>query len=195
MDSIETETPDNEQKYGTLLVVDDDLVLAERLAISMNKRGFNAEFAVNIKEAVKKAKKIKPDYALVDLRIGNDSGLDLVCKLDEIVPDCRIVMLTAFGNIATAVAAIKSGAVDYLTKPADPSAIESALLCHDSGDSALPPPPIEPMTVDRVRWEHIQRVYEQCNRNVSQTARKLKMHRRSLQRILAKYAPKNNGDF
>ena len=132
------------------------------------------------------AARSKPAYAVVDLRLGDGSGLDVVSTLREHRPDIRAVILTGYGNIATAVAAVKAGAVDYLPKPADADAIENALL--QSGDG--PPPPENPMSADRVRWEHIQRVYEQCERNVSETARRLRMHRRTLQRILAKHAPR-----
>ncbi len=124
---------------------------------------------------------------MVDLRLSDGSGLDVVSALRQSRPGVRIVMLTGYGNIATAVAAVKAGAIDYLPKPADADAVEHALL---SGDNTLPPPPADPMSADRVRWEHIQRVFEQCERNVSETARRLKMHRRTLQRMLGKHAPK-----
>ena len=128
-----------------------------------------------------------PAHAVVDLRLGDGSGLDVVQALRAARPDCRVVVLTGYGNIATAVAAVKLGAVDYLAKPADADDIVSALTAEGA---APPPPPDRPMSADRVRWEHIQRVYEQCNRNVSETARRLNMHRRTLQRILAKHAPR-----
>ncbi|MGB2436793.1 MAG: response regulator, partial [Candidatus Puniceispirillales bacterium] len=126
-------------------------------------------------------------HAILDLKLEQGSGLDIVQILKDHQPDCRVVMLTGFGNIATAVSAVKAGAIDYLPKPADPDAIVAALL--QKGES-MPPPPEDPMSADRVRWEHIQRVYEQCGRNVSETARRLKLHRRTLQRILAKHAPR-----
>jgi len=128
-----------------------------------------------------------PAYAVVDLRLEDGNGLEVVEALCEARPDVRVVMLTGYGNIASAVAAVKSGAVDYLAKPADADQIEVALL---ETDKVLPPPPEDPMSADRVRWEHIQRVFEQCDRNVSETARRLKMHRRTLQRILNKHAPR-----
>ena len=124
---------------------------------------------------------------MVDLRLEDGSGIELVKRLRELHPKCRIVILTGYGNIATAVAAVKAGAVDYLAKPADADDVINALLATGSG---LPPPPSNPMSADRVRWEHIQRVFEQCNRNVSETARRLNMHRRTLQRILNKRAPR-----
>ncbi len=175
---------------GRLLIIDDDAVLADRLDKSLAKRGFLTETALSNSEAMEKISLNAPDFALIDLRIGHESGLALIDALRKASPQCRIVMLTAFGNIATAVAAVKSGAIDYLAKPADADAIENALL--QEGEHSLPPPPAEPMTAERVRWEHIQRIYEQCERNISETARRLKMHRRTLQRILSKYAPRDN---
>ena len=124
---------------------------------------------------------------MVDLRLEDGNGLDVVEALRERRPDCRIVVLTGYGAIATAVAAVKIGATDYLSKPADANEVTNALL---SRGEMLPDPPENPMSADRVRWEHIQRVYEMCDRNVSETARRLNMHRRTLQRILAKRSPK-----
>jgi len=170
----------------TLLIVDDDPPFLRRLARAMERRGFEVNIAENAAGGMAAAR-TKPAYAVVDLRLGDGSGLDVVSALREHRPDIRAVILTGYGNIATAVAAVKAGAVDYLPKPADADAIENALL--QSGDGP-PPPPENPMSADRVRWEHIQRVYEQCDRNVSETARRLRMHRRTLQRILAKHAPR-----
>jgi two-component system response regulator RegA len=171
-----------------LLIIDDDALFRERLARAMERRGFQVATADAIAPALELASSFAPDFAVVDLRLGQASGLDLVTSLRRNRPDCRIVMLTGYGNFASAVAAIKAGAVDYLPKPADADAVEAALLEHRE---ALPPPPELPMTADRVRWEHIQRVFEQCDRNVSETARRLRMHRRTLQRILGKRAPHN----
>ena len=123
---------------------------------------------------------------MVDLRLEDGNGLDVVEALHKKRPDARAVVLTGYGNIATAVTAVKLGAVDYLSKPADADDVINALLA--TGE-APPAPPENPMSADRVRWEHIQRVYELCDRNVSETARRLNMHRRTLQRILAKRAP------
>ena len=128
-----------------------------------------------------------PAHAVIDLRLSDGNGLDVVEVLREKRPDCRVVVLTGYGAIATAVAAVKIGATDYLSKPADATDIMNALLATDDD---LPPPPENPMSADRVRWEHIQRVYELCDRNVSETARRLNMHRRTLQRILAKRSPR-----
>lgn len=171
----------------SLLLVDDDEPFLRRLARAMEKRGFEVETAESVAagKAVVAAK--APYYAVVDLRLEDGNGLDVVEMLREKRPDARIVVLTGYGAIATAVAAVKIGATDYLSKPADAQDIVNALLA--TGDD-LPPPPENPMSADRVRWEHIQRVYELCDRNVSETARRLNMHRRTLQRILAKRSPK-----
>ena len=170
-----------------LLIVDDDAPLCQRLARAMEKRGFAVDTAESVAGGVAAAQSRPPAFAVVDLRLSDGSGLDVVSALRQSRPGIRIVMLTGYGNIATAVAAVKAGAIDYLPKPADADAVERALL---GGDGALPPPPTDPMSADRVRWEHIQRVFEQCDRNVSETARRLKMHRRTLQRMLSKHAPK-----
>lgn len=170
----------------SLLIVDDDAPFRTRLARAMERRGFDVVAVDTVNMGVEVAHESAPRYAVVDLRLGDGSGLDVVKALRDARPDARIVMLTGYGNIATAVAAVKFGAVDYLPKPADADAVEAALLA----DGPLPPPPESPMSADRVRWEHIQRVFEQCDRNVSETARRLKMHRRTLQRILNKHAPR-----
>ncbi|MFN6951147.1 MAG: ActR/PrrA/RegA family redox response regulator transcription factor [Albidovulum sp.] len=171
----------------TLLLVDDDGPFVNRLAKAMERRGFKPETADSVAGGRAAAQARPPAYAVVDLRLGDGNGLDVVEVLRERRPDCRVVVLTGYGAIATAVAAVKIGAVDYLAKPADADDITRALLAK--GD-VLPPPPENPMSADRVRWEHIQRVYEQCDRNISETARRLSMHRRTLQRILAKRSPK-----
>ncbi len=171
----------------TLLLVDDDEPFLRRLTKAMEKRGFKVESAGSVAAGRAIATARPPAYAVVDLRLTDGNGLDIVEVLNDTRPDCRVVVLTGYGAIATAVAAVKIGATDYLSKPADASDIMNALLA--SGDD-LPPPPENPMSADRVRWEHIQRVYELCDRNVSETARRLNMHRRTLQRILAKRSPK-----
>src|SRR3954454_7295284 len=172
----------------TLLIVDDDLPLCQRLARAMERRGFVVTTADSVSAGISAATAHPPAFAVVDLRLGDGSGLDVVSALRQGRPGARIVVLTGYGNIATAVAAVKAGALDYLPKPADADAVEQALLASTDG---LPPPPADPMSADRVRWEHIQRVFEQCDRNVSETARRLKMHRRTLQRILSKHAPRS----
>ncbi len=172
----------------SLLIVDDDAPLCQRLARAMEKRGFIVTTAETVAAGMEAATAHPPAFAVVDMRLSDGSGLDVVQALRRARANTRIVMLTGYGNIATAVAAVKAGAVDYLPKPADADAVEAALLAK--GDT-LPPPPDDPMSADRVRWEHIQRVFEQCDRNVSETARRLKMHRRTLQRILSKHAPRS----
>jgi two-component system, response regulator RegA len=172
----------------TLLIVEDDEPLCQRLARAMERRGFVVQTAESVAAGTRLASERPPAFAVVDLRLGDGSGLDIVKVLRGSRPAARIVMLTGYGNIATAVAAVKAGAVDYLPNPVDADAVERALLATDA---ALPPPPEDPMSADRVRWEHIQRVFEQCDRNVSETARRLKMHRRTLQRILGKHAPRS----
>jgi two-component system response regulator RegA len=171
-----------------LLIVDDDQPLCQRLARAMEKRGFVVDTAESVAAGIAAAHHRPPAFAVVDLRLSDGSGLEVVSALRQARPSMRIVMLTGYGNIATAVAAVKAGAVDYLPKPADADAVENALLAKDG---VLPPPPADPMSADRVRWEHIQRVFEQCERNVSETARRLKMHRRTLQRMLSKHAPRS----
>jgi len=171
----------------TLLLVDDDEPFLKRLAKAMEKRGFAVETSDSVAGGKAIATARPPAYAVVDLRLGDGNGLDVVEVLRARRPDSRTVVLTGYGAIATAVAAVKIGATDYLSKPADANDITNALL---SGDDELPPPPENPMSADRVRWEHIQRVYELCDRNVSETARRLNMHRRTLQRILAKRSPR-----
>ncbi len=171
----------------TLLIVDDDEPFLRRLARAMEKRGFEPELAQSVAAGQAIATARPPAYAVVDLRLEDGNGLDVVETLREKRPDARIVVLTGYGAIATAVAAVKIGATDYLSKPADANDITNALLARAEN---LPPPPENPMSADRVRWEHIQRVYELCDRNVSETARRLNMHRRTLQRILAKRSPR-----
>ncbi|MEZ5720904.1 MAG: ActR/PrrA/RegA family redox response regulator transcription factor [Paracoccaceae bacterium] len=171
----------------SLLLVDDDEPFLRRLSRAMEKRGFETETAETVADGKAKASARPPAYAVVDLRLEDGNGLDVVETIREKRPEARIVVLTGYGAIATAVAAVKAGATDYLSKPADADDIVNALLA--TGDE-LPPPPDNPMSADRVRWEHIQRVYELCDRNVSETARRLNMHRRTLQRILAKRSPK-----
>ena len=173
---------------NSLLVVDDDLSFRNRLVRAMEKRGYAVMAAPSLAEAQALIRQSPPAYAVLDLRVGDGNGLDLVPTIQDQRPNARIVMLTGYGNIATAVAAVKAGAVDYIAKPADADQVEAALKAK--GDQALPPPPENPMSADRVRWEHIQRVFEQCDRNVSETARRLRMHRRTLQRILNKHAPR-----
>jgi two-component system response regulator RegA len=171
----------------TLLILDDDRPFRERLARAMQARGFTVTVAETVREGIAIARENAPAYAVVDLKLEDGNGLDVVEALHEKRPNCRVVVLTGFGNIATAVAAVKFGALDYLSKPADADDILHALLAPPG---SKPSPPENPMSADRVRWEHIQRVYELCGHNVSETARRLNMHRRTLQRILSKRSPR-----
>lgn len=171
----------------TLLIVDDDQPFLNRLARAMERRGFAVTTATTLATALAAAEKSPPAFAIVDLRLEDGYGLDIVAALRQRRPEMRIIVLTGYGNIASAISAIKIGAVDYLAKPADADEIEAALLAVGQ---PKPPPPSQPMSVDRVRWEHIQRVFELCDHNVSETARRLNIHRRTLQRILAKRSPR-----
>jgi two-component system, response regulator RegA len=170
-----------------LLMVDDDAPFRNRMARALSARGFEVNAIGSVAEVGDALRGTPPAFALLDLRLDDGNGLDIVARLHAVRPDCRVVILTGYGNIATAVAAVKSGAIDYLAKPADIEDVVKALLAEDG---ASPEPPDNPMSADRVRWEHIQRVFELCNHNVSETARRLNMHRRTLQRILAKRAPR-----
>jgi two-component system response regulator RegA len=171
----------------TLLVLDDDAPFRTRLARALEGRGFEVTAVGSVNEAIEVARQKPPQYAVLDLRLEDGTGLSVVEELHRRRGDCKVVMLTGYGNIATAVAAVKAGALDYLAKPADPDDVVKALLALPNDK---PAPPENPMSADRVRWEHIQRVYELCGHNVSETARRLNMHRRTLQRILAKRAPR-----
>ena len=180
------------QKIGdfadkTLLIVDDDSPFRDRLARAMEKKGFQVTQAESVKAGINQAKNSPPAFAVIDLRLNDGSGLEVVKVLQQLKKDSRIIMLTGYGNIPTAVAAIKAGAIDYLAKPADAEDVETALLADPSKKAY---PPDNPMSADRIKWEHIHRVFELCNRNVSETARRLKMHRRTLQRILSKKSPR-----
>jgi two-component system response regulator RegA len=167
-----------------LLLVDDDEVYCEVLADALEKRGFEVAVANNLADALQLARDMEPEYAVVDLRIGTDSGLELVRQLAELDENTRIVMLTGYASVATAVESIKLGAVHYLTKPATADEIVAALQ-RDAGDATVPPAE-QPLSVKRLEWEHLQRVLTDHNGNISAAARALNMHRRTLQRKLAK---------
>jgi len=171
----------------SLLIVDDDDPLRNRLSRAMEKKGFKTMEAKTVENALNIVKKTPPVFAVIDLRLEGGSGLDVVKELSKIKKESRIVMLTGYGNLPTAVAAVKAGAIDYIAKPVDADDVEAALLASPESKAK---PPENPMSADRVKWEHIHRVFELCNRNVSETARRLKMHRRTLQRILSKRSPK-----
>ena len=185
----EPETTKNIKNYEdkSLLIVDDDNPFRERLARAMEKKGFVVTQAESVKKGIDSLKLTKPAFAVVDLRLNDGSGLEVVKEIQNLNTHSRIIVLTGYGNIPTTVAAIKHGAIDYLAKPADADDVEKALLADPKSKAQ---PPENPMTADRVKWEHIHRVFELCNRNVSETARRLKMHRRTLQRILSKRSPK-----
>jgi two-component system response regulator RegA len=171
----------------SLLIVEDDKSFLVRLARAMETRGFSVATADSVADGLMQVERAAPAFAVVDMRLGDGNGLDVVSALKKRRPDARAIVLTGYGNIASAVNAVKLGAVDYLAKPADADDVIAALLALE-GKKAEPPE--HPMSADRVRWEHIQRIYELCGRNVSETARRLNMHRRTLQRILAKRAPR-----
>ncbi len=171
----------------SLLIVEDDKSFLLRLARAMEGRGFVVSTAESVAEGLLQVEKAAPAFAVVDMRLGDGNGLDVISAMKRRRPEARAIILTGYGNIATAVNAVKLGAVDYLAKPVDADDVVAALLAFDNKKIE---PPENPMSADRVRWEHIQRIYELCGRNVSETARRLNMHRRTLQRILAKRAPK-----
>ena len=181
------ETDYNIDEDNSLLILDDDQPFLKRLSAAMGKRGFNVFPASSMGDFSRVIENVCPNYAIIDLRLNDGTGLDAVESIRNKNPDSKIIVLTGYGAIATAVAAVKIGAIDYLAKPADANDILNALV---SSDQSKPPPPVNPMSADRVKWEHIQRVFELCDRNVSETARRLSMHRRTLQRILAKRSPK-----
>ena len=171
----------------SLLIVDDDSPFRDRLSRAMEKKGFQVSQAESVEQGISKAKNSPPAFAVVDLRLNDGNGLEVVKEIQKIKKNSRIILLTGYGNIPTAVAAVKAGAIDYIPKPADADDVENALLALPETKAK---PPENPMSADRVKWEHIHRVFELCNRNVSETARRLKMHRRTLQRILSKRSPK-----
>ena len=170
----------------SLIVVEDDQSFLNRLSRALEARGFDVKTAASVAEGMALIKAAPPCFAVVDMRLDDGNGLEVIEALSEARPGARAVVLTGYGNLATAVTAVKLGAIDYLAKPVDADDVAAALMA--TGEKADPPE--NPMSADRVRWEHIQRVYELCNRNVSETARRLNMHRRTLQRILAKRAPR-----
>lgn len=184
LENVESSTPAREL---SLLLVDDDKPFVTRLARAMEARGYSVRTAESVFDGLAAVESSPPAFAVIDMRLRDGNGLDVIARLKERRPDARGVILTGYGNIASAVSAVKMGAVDYLAKPADADEIHAAL---GAAHGARPDLPENPMSADRVRWEHIQRIYELCDRNVSETARRLQMHRRTLQRILAKRAPR-----
>ena len=192
VDMVMTEVAEPMQRENipderTLLIVEDDRSFLQRLAKALEQRGFTVATAESVADGMLQVERAAPAFAIVDMRLGDGNGLDVISALKRRRPEARGIILTGYGNIATAVNAVKLGAVDYLAKPVDADDVVAALLAQDN---AKIDPPENPMSADRVRWEHIQRIYELCGRNVSETARRLNMHRRTLQRILAKRAPR-----
>ena len=185
-ESAMAEPPFETRADRSLLIVDDDQVFAARLARAMERRGYVVRIADSVADGLAAVEASAPAYAVIDMRLADGNGLDVIARLKERRPEARGVILTGYGNIATAVSAMKLGAFDYLAKPADADEIHAALMARP-GEVAEPPE--NPMSADRMRWEHIQRVYELCGRNISETARRINMHRRTLQRILQKRAP------
>jgi two-component system response regulator RegA len=186
-DVTEPAAPEKIPSERSVLIVEDDRSFLQRLAKAMESRGFAVAIAESVAEGLLQVERAAPAFAVVDMRLADGNGLDVISALKRCRPDARGIILTGYGNIATAVNAVKLGAVDYLAKPVDADDVVAALLAHDTTKIE---PPENPMSADRVRWEHIQRIYELCGRNVSETARRLNMHRRTLQRILAKRAPR-----
>jgi two-component system, response regulator RegA len=170
-----------------VLLVDDDAPLRKNLVRAFEREGFTVATAGSLKEAHEVAGDFAPDHAVLDLNLHDGYGMELVTALQELHPEIKIVILTGYDSIASSLVALKAGVVGYLAKPVRAEQVVATLL-GQSADSAEPAE--RPMSADRVRWEHIQRVFEQCNRNVSETARRLNMHRRTLQRILSKRAPR-----
>jgi len=186
-DVTEPAVMENIGNQRAVLVVEDDRSFLQRLAKALESRGFAVNTAESVADGLSQVEQSPPGFAVVDMRLGDGNGLDVISALKRRRPDARGIILTGYGNIATAVNAVKLGAVDYLAKPVDADDVVAALLAHEQIKIE---PPENPMSADRVRWEHIQRIYELCGRNVSETARRLNMHRRTLQRILAKRAPR-----
>jgi len=184
MSMTETSNPLEDR---SLLLLDDDKPFLQRLGRAMEARGYTVVTADSVAAGLAALLSHAPAYAVVDMRLNDGNGLDVISELKRLRPESRGIVLTGYGNIATAVTAVKLGAFDYLAKPADADEIDAALRSLPGSKREAPD---NPMSADRVRWEHIQRVYELCSRNVSETARRLNMHRRTLQRILAKRAPK-----
>ena len=175
--------PTDQPSPGSVLIVEDDTRLTQCLARVMEVRGFKVTVARSVCDGLAEIQSSAPDYAVVDMRLGDGCGLDVVAALKQRRPDARAIILTGYGNIATAVSAVRLGAHDYLTKPVDADDVMSALLAPKGGQAEAPE---HPMTAADVRWQHIQQVHEACGHNVSETARRLNMHRRTLQRILTR---------
>ena len=179
----------NTAKEKSLLIVEDDDTLRERLVRAMERRGFNVRKASSVEEGLTAAKTSQPDYAIVDLRLQDGSGLTLVKFLEERFPKLRAIILTGYGDIPSAVAAVRAGAIDYLTKPASADEIVDALMAPEGEQ---PPAPDNPTSPEEARQEHIEHVLHETGDNISQAARLLNMHRRTLQRVLKRYGTVSN---
>ena len=186
----------NADPVRPLLLVDDDATFLRVLARALGSRGFAVITASNFDEARALTRKHRPRYCVLDLKLGEENGLRLIPELHTLVPDLRILLLTGYASIATAVEAIKRGAHDYLAKPVDADAVVRALLDGDNGSDDGEPPdaPEQPLALRRLEWEHIQRVLTECGGNISETARRLGMHRRTLQRKLSKHPVRERPD-
>ena len=182
-------TEQEQTDQPSLLIVDDDTVFCEVLSEALTKRGYSVTTAHNVDDGLELARKEPPEFAVIDLRMPGKSGLEMVSELKQLDEHTRIVVLTGYASIATAVEAIKLGAIHYLAKPADADDIAAAFYRED-GDKDTPIRS-KPLSVGQVEWEHIHKVLTECDGNVSETARRLNMHRRTLQRKLAKYPVKN----
>jgi two-component system response regulator RegA len=195
MENMMTESP-SPLSGRPLLLVDDDATFVRVLARALGSRGFEVITATSFDEARALARRHHPRYCVLDLKLGEDNGLRLIPELHTLVPDIRVLLLTGYASIATAVEAIKRGAHDYLAKPVDADAVVRALLDgdNDSDDSDLPDAPEQPLALRRLEWEHIQRVLTECDGNISETARRLGMHRRTLQRKLSKHPVRERPD-
>jgi two-component system response regulator RegA len=178
-----------------LLLVDDDTTFVQVLARALSSRGFRVITAYTLTEALVLARQHQPRYCVLDLKLGEENGLRLIPELHTLLPDIRILLLTGYASIATAVEAIKRGAHDYLAKPVDADAVVRALLDGDGDDGEEPvDAPEQPLALRRLEWEHIQRVLTECDGNISETARRLGMHRRTLQRKLNKHPVRERPD-
>ncbi len=171
-------------EIAQLLIVEDDEVFGEVLSDAMAARGYRVGLAADLAAALALLKAFRPDFAVLDLNLDGESGLELIAPLRVANPAVRILVLTGYASIATAVEAIRRGAAEYLTKPADADQIEAAL--HGNSDQQASAIPSQPMSVRRLEWEHLQRVLTECEGNISEAARRLNMHRRTLQRKLQK---------
>ncbi len=180
-----------------LLIIDDDATFGRVLARALGSRGFEVITAVNADEARALTRRHQPRYCVLDLKLGEENGLRLIPDLQRLVPDMRILLLTGYASIATAVEAIKRGAHDYLAKPVDADAVVRALVDGDgphADDDEVLDAPEAPLALRRLEWEHIHRVLTECDGNISETARRLGMHRRTLQRKLSKHPVRERPD-